>query len=77
MIRFKVQLLQLNKKRRNKHNRNNMLSEQEAQTLACKFAEWVFSHCDLTTSGWRYKYGHAIYDTIEELYDFWYENIKR
>jgi hypothetical protein len=54
-----------------------MLSEQEAQTLACKFAEWVFSHCDLTTSGWRYKYGHAIYDTIEELYDFWYENIKR
>ena len=56
-----------------------MLSEQEAQALACKFAEWVFTYCDLSTSGWIRKYCSAIQSgkTIEEMYDFWYENIKR
>ena len=52
-----------------------MVSEKEAQILACNFAEWVFSHCDLTPSGWYYKYGQVSHKTIEEMFDFWYENI--
>lgn len=54
-----------------------MLSEKQAQLLACKFAKWVFSYCELHPSGWMVKYGFKIFETIEELYDFWYKNIKQ
>jgi uncharacterized membrane protein len=55
-----------------------MLSEKQAQLLACKFAKWVFSHCELHPSGWIRKYSRAIEvgKTIEQMYDYWYDNIK-
>jgi hypothetical protein len=53
-----------------------MTAQQQKQN-ACLFAQWVFSHCELHPSGWMVKYGFKIYNTIEELYDFWYKNIKQ
>jgi|GEM_PF-6545143 len=54
-----------------------LMTAQQQKQNACLFAQWVFSHCELHPSGWMVKYSFKIHMTIEDLYDFWYKNIKQ
>lgn len=55
-----------------------MTAQQQKQN-ACLFAQWVFLYCELLPSGWIRKYSSAIEvgKTIEQMYDYWYKNIKQ